>query len=143
MSVTTTNTTTIPVEDRAERTTHPVRRATVVSGVAGAAATTAFAAAASAAGVPFEIDGEPIPVSGFATMTLLGAVLGGILLAVLNRYAARPRRRFLQVTVALTALSCVPSLTWPPDTASKIALVAAHLIAAAIIVPVLARNAHR
>ena len=71
----------VPSRTSTERTTHPVRRATLVSGVAGAAATTAFAAVASAAGVPFEIDGEAIPVGGFATMTLLGAVLGGILLA--------------------------------------------------------------
>src|SRR5215213_810225 len=89
--------------DRTVRPGHPVRTATVVSGVAGAATATAFAAAASAAGVPFEIDGEAIPVSGFATMTLLSAVIGGILLAVTNRYAARPHRRFLQLTVALTA----------------------------------------
>jgi hypothetical protein len=130
--------TTVPVK---ARTTHPVRRATVVSAIAGAAATTVFAVAARAAGVPFEVDGEPIPLGGFATMTVLGAVLGGILLAVLNRYAAKPRRRFLQATAALTALSCVPSLTSPPDTATKIALVAAHLLAAAVIVPVLAHNA--
>lgn len=93
-------TTTVPVQDRAERTTHPVRRATLVSGVAGAAATTAFAAAARAAGVPFEIDGEPIPLGGFTTMTVLGAVLGGILLAVRTATprspaagSCRPRRR--------------------------------------------------
>jgi lysylphosphatidylglycerol synthetase-like protein (DUF2156 family) len=136
-------TTTVHVQDSAERTTHPVRRATLVSGIAGAAATTAFAAVASAAGVPFKVDGEPIPVAGFTTMTLLGAVLGAVLLLVTNRYAARPRRRFLQITVVVTALSCVPSLMSPPDTASKIALVAAHLLAAVVIVPVLARNAHR
>ena len=130
-------TTTAPVE----RTTHPVRRAAVVSGLAATAATSAFAAIARAAGVPFEIDGEAIPVSGFATMTLLGAVLGALLLLVTNRYAAQPRRRFLQITVALTALSCVPSLLSPPDTASKIALVFSHMLAAAIIIPVLARNA--
>lgn len=136
-------TTTVPVPAGTERTTHPVRRATVVSGIAGAAAATAFAAVARAAGVPFEVDGEPIPLGGFTTMTMLGAVLGGILLAVVNRYATQSRRRFLQAAAVLTALSCVPSLTSPPDTASKIALVAAHLLAAVIIVPVLARNAHR
>jgi hypothetical protein len=138
-----TTTVTAPVQDSAERTTHPVRRATFVSAVAGAAATTAFAATAVAAGVPFEVDGEPIPVGGFATMTVLGALLGAVLLLVTNRYAAQPRRRFLQATVVLTALSCVPSVMSPPDTASKIALVTAHVLAAVIIVPVLARNAHR
>ena len=102
-----------------------------------------IAAIATAADVPFEIDGEPIPVGGFATMTVLCGVLGVVLLLLANRFSAQPRRRFLQVTVALTVLSCIPSLTTPPDAASKIALVAAHLIAAAVIVPVLARQAHR
>lgn len=63
--------------------------------------------------------------------------------AITNHYAAQPGRRFLQATAALTALSCVPSLTSPPGTASKIVLVAAHVLASVIIVPVLARNAHR
>ena len=136
-------TTTVPVQDRTERTAHPVRRVTVVAAFAGAAAATAFAAVARAAGVPFEIDGEQIPLGGFATLTVFGAALGGILLVVTNRYAARPRRRFLQATVALTALSCIPSLAAPPDAASKTALVAAHVLAAAVVVPVLARHAHR
>ncbi len=76
-----------------------------------------------------------------ATLTLLGAVLGAVLLLVTSRFATQPRRRFLQLTMALTALSCIPSLLSPPDTASKIALVFSHMLAAAIIVPVLARNA--
>ena len=76
--------TTVPVQASTERRTHPVRRATVVSAIAGAAAATAFAAVASAAGVPFEVDGEPIPLGGFTMMTVLGAVLGGILLAVVE-----------------------------------------------------------
>lgn len=134
--------TTVPLEDMAERT-HPVRRAAVISVVAGTVATTAFAAVATAAGVPFEIDGEPIPVGGFATLTVLGALLGAVILLVANRFASQPRRRFLQVTVALTVVSCIPSLMAPPDAASKIALVAAHVIAAAVIIPILARNAPR
>jgi Family of unknown function (DUF6069) len=44
--------------------------------------------------------------------------------------------------VALTALSCVPSVAMPSDTATKVALTALHLLAAAIIVPVLMRHAH-
>jgi hypothetical protein len=133
----------VHVQDSTERTAHPVRRATVVAVVAGTAVTTTFAAIATAAGVPFEIDGEPIPVGGFATMTIVGALLGAVILLISNRFATQPRRRFLQVTVALTVLSCIPSLMALPDAASKIALVAAHLIAAAVIVPVLARTARR
>ena len=54
-----------------------------------------------------------------------------------------PAQRFLIIAAALTALSCVPSVALPPDTATKLTLVATHLIAAAILVPVLARRTAR
>jgi hypothetical protein len=120
---------------------HPVRRAAIASGAIAAAATTAVAASAHAAGVPFEIDGEMIPLLGFAQMTLVGAVLGGLIVAALNRYSAEPRRRFLTIAVVLTALSCIPSIAMPPDVATKAVLVATHVIAALVIVPALTRTA--
>jgi len=122
------------------RTEHPVRRAALTSGAMAAAGTTAVAAAADAAGVPFAIDGEVIPLLGFAQMTLIGAVIGGLLAAALNRYASAPQRTFAWVAVVLTALSCVPSVALPPDVATKAVLVATHVLAAAIIVPALARQ---
>ena len=137
-TITATPTIAIPAAETTHR--HPVRRATVRSGALAAAATTAVAAVADAAGVPFAIDGESIPLLGFAQMTLIGAVLGGVLAAALNRFATRPRRWFTRVTVALTVLSCVPSVTWLPDNASRLVLVATHVIAAAIIVPAIARQ---
>jgi uncharacterized membrane protein YoaK (UPF0700 family) len=73
-------------------------------------------------------------------MTLLGAVLGGLLAAALNRYGARPRQTFVRAALVLTVLSCLPSVALPPDTASKIVLVATHVLAAAIIVPAVARQ---
>ena len=118
-----------------------VRRTTIGAGVAAAAAAVGVAAAAHGAGASLEIDGERIPLLGFAQMTLIGAVLGGLLLAVLNRRSRAAGRRFLQASVALTVLSCVPSVTWPDDTATKVALVATHLVAAAIIIPALVRHA--
>ncbi len=51
-----------------------------------------------------------IPLVDFAQLTFVGAVIGGVLLAVLNRRSCSARRRFLQMAVALTALSCVPSV---------------------------------
>jgi hypothetical protein len=125
--------TTSPTTDR---TSHPIRRATVASGAVAAVATTAVAAAADAAGVPFAIDGETIPLLGFAQMTALGAVLGGVLAAALRNR----RQAFVTVAVALTILSCVPSVAMPPDAATKIVLVATHVVAAAIIIPVLVRR---
>lgn len=119
---------------------HPVRRAALISGAVAAVATTGIAAAAHGAGVPLEIDGQMIPLAGFAQMTLLGAVLGGLLAAALSRYSTQARRWFVRAAVALTALSCVPSVVLPPDAATKIALVATHVVAAFIIVPALARQ---
>jgi hypothetical protein len=120
-----------------------LRRTTLLVAAGAGALVTAAAAIAHAAGVSFAVEGEMIPLAGFAQLTVVGAVIGGVLLAVLNRRSRSARRRFLQVTAALTALSCVPSIAWPDDAATKVALVALHLAAAAVIVPVLARHAER
>lgn len=132
---------TIPVASRSTRPASSLRRSTVVSGLVAGAATTAAAAAVHATGVSFEIEGEVIPLLGFAQMTVVGAVLGGLLVAGLNRWSDSARRRFVQAAVVLTALSCVPSVTMPDDAGTQVALVALHVLAAAIIVPVLARHA--
>jgi len=124
------------------RSARSLRRTTVVAGLVAAGAVTGVAAAVHAAGVSFSVDGEMIPLAGFAQMTFLGAVIGGVLLAVFNRRSGAARRRFLETVVALAALSCVPSVVWPDDVASKVALVALHVLAAAIIVPALVRHAH-
>lgn len=135
------STATVPEAPAVTGTAISLRRATLVSGLVGATVTTAAAAAFHAAGVSFELEGEMIPLLGFAQMTFLGAVIGGLLLAGLNRRSGQARRRFVQATVALTALSCLPSVALPDDAGSQIALVFLHLLAAAIIVPVLARRA--
>ena len=124
------------------RPTSSLRRTTVLAGLAGAAVTTAAAGAVHAGGVAFEIEGEMIPLGGFAQMTFLGAVIGGVILAVLNRRSVSPHRRFVQVCTALTALSCIPSVLWPDGAATKLALVALHVLAAVIVVPALARHAN-
>jgi hypothetical protein len=124
------------------RSTRSLRRTTVVAGLVAAAVTTGVAAAVHVAGVSFEVDGKMIPLVDFAQLSFLGAVIGGVLLAVLNRRSRAIRRRFLQTAVALTALSFVPSVTWADDAATKLALVALHVLAAAIVVPALVRHAH-
>jgi hypothetical protein len=70
------------------------------------------------------------------------AVAGGILLAALIRRSSAPRQRFIRITAGLTALSCGAPLAFADTTASKIALVMLRLLAAAIIVPALARHAN-
>lgn len=134
--------TTIPAAGTAARP-HPVRSAALASGAIAAVATTAVAAVAEAAGVPLAIDGETIPLLGFAQLTLIGALLGGLIAAALNRYSTEPQRWFTSAAVVLTALSCVPSVALPPDTATKVVLIATHVLAAAIIVPALAHRTDR
>jgi hypothetical protein len=113
-------------------------RTGLTAGAVAAAATTALAAAALAGDVPLEIEAEQIPLLGFAQMTALGAVLGVVLAKVLRRRAAHPRSIFVRTAVALTALSCVPSIAMPDTTASVVTLVLTHVVAAAIVVPALA-----
>lgn len=114
----------------------------LASGVVAAAATTVIAVAAHAAGVPLTISGEAIPTLGFAQLTLVGAVLG-ILLARLARRFAHPRTVFVRATAALTALSVVPDVLADASAPSRLVLAATHVVAAAVIVPALARRLAR
>jgi hypothetical protein len=58
---------------------------------------------------------------------------------VLARRAKRPARTFVVTTVALTALSLAPPLaTADIDTSTRVTLSLSHLVAAAIVIPVLA-----
>jgi len=130
----------ISVEHAPSRLTSTLLRTTVSVGVLAAAVSTAGAVALRAAGVPLAVHGK-IPLAGFPQVTFIAAVIGGVLLALLNRRNAAPRRRFVQMTIGLTAISCALPAAFADTTASKFALVGLHLVAAAIIVPVLARHA--
>ncbi len=122
--------------------TSTLRRATIVVAAVAAAATTLAAASLRAAGVHLGAGGR-IPLAAFAQFTFAGAVLGGVLVVVLDRRSALPRRRFIQIAVGLTALSCLAPAVAGDDVSSKIGLIAIHLLAAAIIAPVLARQTTR
>jgi hypothetical protein len=119
--------------------TSSLRRTTIVVATVGAAATTLAAAIMRAAGVHLAAGGR-IPLAAFAQFTFAGALLGGLLVAVLDRRGTRPRRRFIQTAVTLTALSCLAPAAAGDDVASKLGLIAIHLLAATIIAPVLARQ---
>jgi peptidoglycan/LPS O-acetylase OafA/YrhL len=133
--------TSVPVHTTSPTTRrHPLSRATVISGVTAAVAATVLAAVADAAGVPLQVDGETIPLLGFTQLTLVGALIGGLMAAGFRRFTDRSRTWFVATAVALTALSCIPSVTLPPDGATRAVLIATHLVAAAVVVPVLARH---
>ena len=129
------------------RTTHAHRfrglaGAGTVATLAAMAATTLAAALARAAGVDFEVPegGETIPLPGFAVVTGFFSVVGVVLAAALLRWSARPADLFVRTAVALTVISLVPPVISGADVATITALLALHLVAAAVMIPVLARS---
>lgn len=115
-------------------------RAGAVATVLAAAATAAVAAAGQAVGISLDVSGVPIPVSGFAVLTVIFAVLGLLIALMLRRFAGRPRTAWIRTTVALTVLSLVPDVLADADTSTKALLMVTHVVAAAIVIPAVARR---
>jgi hypothetical protein len=126
------------------RTAAPTRGSLAKAGLAAAAAATAatmiVATAGHAAGISLDMAGEPVPVAGFGTLTALFSLIGLALAAVLARLAKTPRRTFVRTTVVLTVLSFVPDLLSDTAPATKALLMFTHLVAAAIVIPAIARR---
>jgi len=127
------------------RTTHRNRRLAgtgVIATLAAMVTTTLAATLAEAVGVDFEVPdgGEAIPLPGFATMTGFFSVVGVVIAAALLRWSARPAERFVQTAVSLTAISLVAPLISGGNTATIIALLVLHLVAATVMIPALARS---
>ena len=112
----------------------------VVAALAASVATPVVAAAGQAAGISLDIEGAPIPLLGFATLTGIFSLVGVLLAVVLSRVARRPRSVFVRTTVVLTALSLVPDVIVDAAPATKALLMLTHLVAAAIVVPALGRR---
>jgi uncharacterized membrane protein YhfC len=98
-----------------------------------AAATATVAAAGESAGISLVVGGTPIPVSGFAVLTVICSVVGLVLALVLARSARRPRTAFVRTTIVLTALSLVPDVLADSSAATNV-------VAAAIVIPAIARR---
>jgi hypothetical protein len=111
-----------------------------VATVVASAATPVVAAAGRAAGISLDIAGAPIPVLGFANLTAFFSLIGLVLAVVLARTARRPRSTFVRTTVVLTVLSLVPDVIVDAAPATKALLMLTHLVAAAIVVPMVARR---
>ena len=113
-----------------------------IATLAAMVATTLAAALAQAVGVDFEVPdgGETIPLSGFAVVTGCFSVVGVVIAVALLRWSARPAERFVWTAVTLTAISLVPPLLSGASSTTTAALLGLHLIAAAVMVPALARS---
>ena len=73
-------------------------------------------------------------------LTVIFSVVGLVIAAVLRRFARRPRTAWLRTTVALTVLSLVPDVLADAATSTKVLLMLTHLVAAAIVIPAVARR---
>ncbi|GAA1695591.1 hypothetical protein GCM10009745_46750 [Kribbella yunnanensis] len=133
MTVTLTTTTVAP-------STGLLLRDGAVATVLAAVATATVAGTAQAAGISLNVAGAPIPVPGFAVMTTIFAALGLLIALGLRRFAARPRTAWIRVTVALTALSFTPDVLADAAPTTKALLMTTHLVAAALIIPAVARR---
>jgi len=104
------------------------------------AATATIAAAGEFAGAGPVVGGAPIPAFGFAVLTAIFSVVGLVLALVLARLARRPRAAFVRTTLVLTALSLVPDVLADATAATKVLLMLTHVVAAAIVIPAIARR---
>jgi amino acid transporter len=144
MSTTQVRTGTTPSAPAPTAERQPVWKHGLTAAVVASVATTVLAAVASAAGISFgDSTGASIPIAGFAQLTLVFSLVGVGIAAVMARKARRPRSTFVRTAVALTVLSFVPDLTFGFDAASAATLITLHTVAAAIVVPVLARRLAR
>lgn len=117
------------------------------SAVVAAAATEALAGIVRASGVNLAIDthaaggGTPIGFGACAVMLAMVLVPTVLLVVAICRWASSPDRTWYRVTAALVVVSFVPDLVEPgTSTATRITLMAAHFVAAAIIVPAVGRR---
>lgn len=112
----------------------------LIAAVVAGAATAAIAAVGEFAGISLVVGGAPIPVPGFAVLTVVFSAVGLVLALVLARSVRRPRTVFVRTTVVLTALSLVPDVLVDAAPATRVLLMLAHVVAAAIVVPAIARR---
>ena len=118
----------------------PLLRVGLLAVLLAAVATMALAAAGHAAGISLDMAGKPIPVSAFGFLTFSFGLVGVLLAAALSRWSSQPRRAFVTTTAVLTVLSLVPDVLADVAGSTRALLITSHLVAAAIIVPPLARR---
>jgi Family of unknown function (DUF6069) len=124
----------------------PVLRVSIAAGAAALAVIEAYGVIARAAGVPLRATvfgahtATQVNAGWLAFGVALGTFWGTVLAVVFARRAARPARAFLATTLPLLILSLTGPLTAHATTATKLTLACGHLIAAAIIIPVVTRR---
>ena len=128
----------------------PVWQVSYLAGLAASVVVETWGLAARAVGVPMRAAGPgshhatPVTVGMFAMGTMVVTFWFTFAVILMARFAKNPRRTYLRTALPLLALSLAAPLT-AADTpvSTKLTLAAAHLIAGAIIIPVVARRLAR
>jgi hypothetical protein len=128
----------------------PVWQVSYLAGLAASVVVETWGLGARAIGVPLRAAGmgsphaAPVTVGMFAMGTMVVTFWFTFAVILMARFAKNPKRIYLCTALPLLALSLAVPLT-AADTAisTKLTLAAAHLIAGAIIVPVVARRLSR
>jgi hypothetical protein len=122
----------------------PVCLAGAIAALAGAAVLYAYGSLAQALDVPMRAGeigashAQAITPASFASGVVFCTVAGTILAMVLARRAARPARAFLRTSLVLVAISLVfPLAASHTATTTRLTLALGHLIAAAIVIPII------
>lgn len=120
----------------------PVWQVCYLSGLAAGAVTEIWGLAARTAGVPMKAAGlgshhaTAITVGMFALGTMVVVFWFTFITAAIARLSRRPARLYVRITVPLAFLSLlVPGTAADTAVSTKLVLAAAHLLAAAVIIP--------
>ena len=126
-------TTTVPTPTRLPRA---ALRDGFIAGLVAAAAAAAVGAIAKSADVPLTISGgTKIPIGAFALWTIVATGLALGAAAVV-----KVRQRFLTLAGAGTLTSFLGPIALADHTSTKVWLIVAHLLVAAVVVPAIARH---
>ncbi|MFE3999527.1 DUF6069 family protein [Nocardioides sp. YIM B13467] len=112
----------------------------LVATAIAAVVTTLMALIAKAAGVDFGSSVGDVPLSAFPMLTIYCSLIGIIIAEVMIRVATMPRSTFQITMIVLTGLSLVPDVLpfFEFDLAFVGVLCLTHIVAAAIVVPMIA-----
>lgn len=118
----------------------PVWPRGLVATAIAAVATTLMAVIAKAAGVDFGSSLGDVPISAFPLLTVYCSLIGVIIAEVTIRVAKLPRSTFQITAIVLTGLSLIPDVLpfFEFDLAFVGVLCLTHIVAAAIVVPMIA-----
>lgn len=126
------------------RTAVRARRTARLTGVIAAvvAALAGWAVAELGVGIDLRQPGGDIGAAAVVVASASASLAGWALLAVLERFTARPGRWWVAIAVGFAVASLLAPLTTPGiDAAGRVVLALLHAVVAAVLIPLLYRTA--